>query len=89
MEKNKLKFEQTCGSCPEQYNIYSEDKLVAYVRLRWGFLSVEMPDVNGEQVYSHNFRSEWMGNFRNQIEREEYIKIIEEIILKKLEKNGI
>lgn len=34
---NELDFRQTCGACPEQYDVYDmSNKQVGYVRLRWG-----------------------------------------------------
>lgn len=45
---------QTCGACPEQYDVFDEetDEEVGYLRLRHGFFSARYPGVNGEQVYS-------------------------------------
>ena len=31
------------GMCPEQYNVFLDGKEVAYVRLRHGYLSVQVP----------------------------------------------
>ena len=35
-------YELTCGGCPEQYDIWDNDKniKVAYARFRWGYLQV-------------------------------------------------
>lgn len=33
---NGLVFEQTCYACPEQYDVYKDDAIAGYVRLRWG-----------------------------------------------------
>lgn len=44
-EENKivkdLFFKQTCVVAPEQYDVFLGDKMVAYVRCRWGKLKVE------------------------------------------------
>lgn len=46
-----LRFECTCGACPEQYDVFDGDEQVGYVRLRHGGLSVECPDSGGEYVF--------------------------------------
>ena len=33
-------FAITCFTCPEQYDVYDGDKLIAYVRYRYGHLTV-------------------------------------------------
>ena len=45
-------FDITCDACPEQYEVYDKDgNHVCYVRLRWGHLTAESPDVGGSLVY--------------------------------------
>ena len=44
-------FELTCLACPEQYDVYVGDLMIAYVRLRHGRLRVEHPDIGGKEVY--------------------------------------
>ena len=37
-----LKLIQTCGACPEQYDVYNEEGIqVGYLRLRWGHFSAQ------------------------------------------------
>ena len=45
---------QTCGACPEQYDVFDEetDEQVGYLRLRHGGFRVEYPDCGGETVYT-------------------------------------
>ena len=43
-----LDFKQTCGACPEQYDVFKDEKQVGYVRLRWGDLSCRYPDYEGD-----------------------------------------
>lgn len=46
------KLQKTCSACPEQYDVYNpEGKQVAYIRLRHGFLRVDVPDC-GHTIYS-------------------------------------
>ena len=47
-----IEFHLTCSACPEQYDVFKDNKQVGYVRLRWGHLRAEYPDVCGEEVYS-------------------------------------
>ena len=48
-----IRLDQTCGACPEQYDAYDPDgKQVAYLRLRHGYFTVDMPDAGGTEVYS-------------------------------------
>lgn len=46
MKIKGLQFIQTCGACPEQYDVLDKSgNTVGYVRLRWGGLTCEYPDV--------------------------------------------
>lgn len=80
---NELKFVMTCGACPEQYDVYLNDEKVAYVRLRWGVLSVSYPDVRGDIIYEHDFNEEFKGGF-GVGEREKYFEIIKKKIIERL-----
>lgn len=46
------RLELTCGACPEQYDVYAGDELVAYFRLRHGHFRVDVPDCGGETIYT-------------------------------------
>ena len=48
----KYTLKQTCGACPEQYDVYDGEKQVAYFRLRHGNFRVDVPDCGGETVYT-------------------------------------
>lgn len=81
----KLRFELTCGACPEQYDVYDEDnKQVAYIRLRWGNLRVDYPDYMGTTIYYHEFEDPWIGCFDSEEQRDKYLTEIEAVILKKI-----
>ena len=36
-----FKLVQTCGACPEQYDVYEGDEEVGYMRLRHGHFHAE------------------------------------------------
>ncbi len=46
-----LNLHCTCGGCPEQYEVFDGDEQVAYLRLRHGEFTAEVPDCGGEIVY--------------------------------------
>ena len=33
-----IKLYQTCGACPEQYEVYNEGEHIGYIRYRYGWL---------------------------------------------------
>jgi len=86
---SKIIFKKTCNECPEQYTVYSynnylDNKEIAYVRLRYGYLTVCVPNVDGKLIYKHNFRRKYKGNFDNYKERRKYLKIIKNKICKEI-----
>jgi len=82
-----MKFEwiQTCYACPEQYEVFYNNRQVSYVRLRWGKLTASFPDFDGEPIYNYKFYGEdgLKGHFDNDIEREFHKNEIE-IILRRI-----
>jgi hypothetical protein len=83
----KFKWICTCPACPEQYDVFVGDKQVAYVRLRYGELSVnpytDDKDIDwNTELYRHQFEDGWKGDFDDEGERGKYQKEIEEVILK-------
>jgi len=46
-----IKLVQTCGACPEQYDVYLHNQNVGYLRLRHGYFRAEH---NGTIVYDAN-----------------------------------
>ena len=76
-------FIQTCGACPEQYDVYLNDKRVAYVRLRYGRLTAK--NSKGEEIYKALFNNGWKGAFREIEERQYYFEKIIEAISRNLE----
>ena len=53
--KIMIELKQTCAWCPEQYDAYSNGKIVGYLRLRSGRFTVECPHVMGKLEFSHEF----------------------------------
>ena len=45
------RLDRTCFACPEQYDVYAGEHLVAYLRLRHGSFYASCPDVGGDVVY--------------------------------------
>lgn len=58
MNRSDFHLHQTCGACPEQYDLYFGDQKVGYFRLRHGYFYVAYPDVGGEIVYESNTRGD-------------------------------
>lgn len=88
----KFKWVCTCPACPEQYDVCVEDQPVAYVRLRWGKLTVN-PYVDGDidwntELYRHQFENGLKGCFDDEEETGKYQKEIEEVILKYINENS-
>ena len=82
---NGLVFQQTCGACPEQYDVYKDDAIAGYVRLRWGHLRCDFPDVGGETIYEHCFNDGMQGMFWDEESREFHLTAISNAINDKLE----
>lgn len=63
-------FMQTTDSCPEQYEVYDKDgNHVCYVRLRWGHLTAEYPDLGGSLVYEAKIGDGLTGCFESNEQR--------------------
>lgn len=69
---------------PEQYDAFLDNKLVGYLRLRFGCFTVDFPNVNGEEIYSHYFDDGMKGEFDFE-EREHYLNEAKKAILTQLE----
>jgi len=71
MNYEGFEFEQTCGACPEQYDVTLNGKRMAYLRLRHGYFYAAVPDCGGQMVYSAEPKGD--GIFECD-EREKYLK---------------
>ena len=78
---NGFDFRETCGSCPEQYDVFDfKGNQVAYIRLRWGTLQVSAPDCNGDTIYEHSYNDGWLGSFPSDEERTNKLNRIANIL---------
>jgi len=85
MKIKGLKFICTCSICPEQYDVFADDgKMVGYVRLRFGSLTCNYPDVGGECIYQASIGSEWAGCFGTTEQQMEHLSNIADKILEKM-----
>lgn len=85
-----LEFEN-CGTfCPEQYDVWDENgNMVGYVRLRWGGLTCEYPDVGGEYIYHASIGDGWTGGFEDDEQRMFHLNAIANKILERIERGDI
>lgn len=85
MEIKGLNFVCTCRICPEQYDVYDSDgRQVGYVRLRWGALNCEYPNVFGECIYHASVGDGFTGCFEDEEQRMMYLSDIADRIREKL-----
>ena len=80
-----LTFKCTCFACPEQYDVFdSNNNIVGYVRLRWGGLRCDYPDVGGETIYYESIGNDWLGEFENETQRMKHLNRIADKIIEKI-----
>lgn len=85
-----LEFYLTCSACPEQYDVEDKDgNMVGYVRLRWGSLTCEYPDVSGEYIYHASIGDGWTGGFEDDEQRTFHLNAIADKILERIEMGDI
>jgi hypothetical protein len=77
MEIDGYNFVRTCSACPEQYEVYNKyGDHVCYVRLRYGNLTAEYPDVGGTEIYQDDIGDGWTGSFESEGQRMFHLKMI-------------
>ena len=77
MQIGNYNFVQTCSGCPEQYDVFDKDgNQVCYIRLRWGSLYAQYPDVGGVDIYEASIGDGWTGSFRTERERRSHLRQI-------------
>jgi hypothetical protein len=67
-----LRLVETCGGCPEQYDLFAEDKQIGYLRLRHGMYTVSSPHSSGTEIHRAYPRGD--GVFHEE-EREKHLLI--------------
>lgn len=82
MNINGYVLQQTCGACPEQYDVFKDGKQQGYLRLRHGHFRVDFPDCGGETIYEAS--PEGGGIFYDH-EREFYLTKAVEAIQSKID----
>ena len=87
MNNINLIFKKTCDCCPEQYDVYYNDKQVGYIRLRWGHLSCECPDIGGDCVYEFDLDDDLSGCFDDDTQREIELNNCGDKIIEWMKKN--
>lgn len=86
MEFSGLEFVRTCYACPEQYDVYCDEEVVGYVRLRHKYLYCECPYIDGDTVYEANIEGPYGGGqFPDEETRMEHLTNIGVAIVKWLE----
>jgi hypothetical protein len=60
MNIGPFKLIETCGACPEQYDVFKGKQQVGYLRLRHGYFRVDVPNCGGETVYEAHPRGDGM-----------------------------
>lgn len=74
MEFKDLEFVRTCYACPEQYDVYCDEDIVGYIRLRHGYLRCDCPNVGGDIVYEAQIEGPYGGGmFPDDKTREKHL----------------
>ena len=82
-------FMKTTDSCPEQYEVFDKDgDHVCYVRLRWGCLTAEFPDLGGILIYEAKIGDGLTGCFESNEQRIAELKNIANRLDKELVRLG-
>lgn len=76
-----MRLEQTCGACPEQYDVWHGKHKVGYLRLRHGHFRAHFMDVEGEVLYEADTIGDGMFD---ESEREFHLNKAIEAIRRKL-----
>lgn len=86
-----LEFDKTCSACPEQYDVYDEyHNIIGYVRLRWGGIICEYPNVFGEVIYTASVSKDgWAGMFDSEEQRIHHLSAIADKIIEKIKKESM
>ena len=82
----KFYFLNTCYASPEQYDVYrANGELCGYVRLRWGALRADYPNIEGDSIYTKSFNDE-SSSSENEKKIHDYFKDTDVNIIKMTKK---
>lgn len=54
-----VRYEMTCGSCPTQYDLWTDTGDYVYFRYRWGRVQI---DLNHQNIYEKQFGDDLDGS---------------------------
>jgi len=76
-----IRLVKTCSACPEQYDAFSGDEQVGYLRLRHGGFSVSYPECGGDVIYEASPQGD--GCFEDE-ERDYYLRFAVDAIERRM-----
>lgn len=81
-----MKLVRTCEACPEQYDVFSGDRKVGYLRLRWGSFTASMGSrITDKMVYCADIGDNGMaGIFESDEQRAFHLNAAMEAIRQEL-----
>lgn len=75
-DPSDIRLEMTCMACPEQYDAFLGDRLVGYIRLRFGVLRVEARHPEDATLYRFEFPGDPLkGMFESDQERDHFLNL--------------
>ena len=86
MNINGFELKLTSNACPEQYDVFKNNKKVGYLRLRYGYFYAEYLYSDGKKVYEANTNGD--GLF-NEDERETHLINAVSAISKQMYKDNL
>lgn len=89
-----IEFHETCGACPEAYDVRIGEKNIGWIKLRYGhllaFFYVERSEEHpwGEEtIFHHNFDDAWKGTFgADDAAKDHFLSLIRAKFIERLKK---
>lgn len=76
---------ETCSAFPEQYDVFQDNKKVAYLRLRWGcFTASTSSHLLSKTLYMADIGHDMTGEFENEEQRSFHLDAALEAIKREL-----
>ena len=82
-----LRFVEIGPESPEQYEVYIGDRIVGYVRYRFGYLSADYPDAGMNEVFGRELKRQ-TGQMTNQ-ERGRWLPVIARRLNQCIQRDGL